>query len=72
MAQTKATLPPLAGFVETRVLGEAVYRSVTTGVCYPPEAVMPTAEVQASDIGRDRLLIDHEFRLTLLELGVQF
>ena len=66
MPITQPQLPPKAGYVEVEVDGVRKYRSVSTGYLLGEEPELgPTAQDDA-----DALLVDHEYRLTLLELGV--
>ena len=58
-------LPPKRGYVEVEVDGVRLYRNVETGVLERDELQVPTAESDLMDMA-----IDHEYRLTLLELGV--
>ena len=65
MAITKPMLPPKKGYVEVEVDGVRTYRNVETGILIDEEATTPTPEEDTA-----AMLIDHEFRLTLLELGI--
>ena len=67
MAITRPTLPPKAGYVEVEVDGKRTYRNVATGVLIEDE-VADTAPTEAEDTAA--MLVDHEYRLTLLELGL--
>ena len=58
-------LPPKRGYVEVEVDGVRLYKNVETGVLERDEISTPTAESDLMDMA-----IDHEFRITLLELGV--
>ena len=64
---TRPTLPPKAGYVETiDADGRHVYRPT-------PETearLAREAAVLAAQEDTDALAVDHEYRLTLLELGV--
>ena len=62
---TKPMLPPKSGYVEVEVDGKRTYRNVETGVLIEDEVATPT---EADDTAY--MLIDHEYRLTLLELGI--
>ena len=59
----RPTLPPKRGYVEVEVDGVRLYRNAVTGVLERDET--PTMESDLLD-----MTVDHEFRLTLLELGV--
>ncbi len=55
--------------------GETCYTVVEAGTLSEPEEVKPTLEeqiaaVQAAQTDTDALVVDQEYRLTLLELGV--
>ena len=56
-------LPPKRGYVEVEVDGVRLYRNAVTGVLERDET--PSVESDLLD-----MTVDHEFRLTLLELGV--
>lgn len=58
-------LQPKAGYVEVEVNGHRTYRNANTGVLIENEVPEPTEQEDT-----DAMLIDHEYRLTLLELGV--
>ncbi len=57
-----ATLPPKAGYVEVEVNGERQYRQV------PPSAEKRAEQAVVTDL--QALVVDYEYRLILLELGV--
>lgn len=59
----RPTLPPKRGYVEVEVDGVRLYRNAVTGVLERDET--PTMESDLLD-----MTVDHEYRLTLLELGV--
>lgn len=59
----RPVLPPKRGYVEVEVDGRRLYRSVATGLLLEDEQPSQEADMMA-------LTIDHEYRLTLLELGV--
>lgn len=59
----RPTLPPKRGYVEVEVDGVRLYRNAVTGVLERDET--PSTESDLLD-----MTVDHEFRLTLLELGV--
>lgn len=59
----RPTLPPKRGYVEVEVDGVRLYRNAVTGVLERDET--PSTESDLLD-----MTIDHEYRLTLLELGV--
>lgn len=67
---TKPELPPRKGFVEVEVNGVRRYRNVSTGALLkdetPPDA--PTEPTAEEDLMA--MAIDHELRLTALELGI--
>lgn len=65
MAITKPMLPPKKGYVEVEVDCVRTYRNVETGILIDDEVATPTPEEDAA-----AMLIDHEYRLTLLELGI--
>lgn len=58
MAQTKAFLPPKAGYIEVEdANGNHAYQRI------PREYDAPLEEL-------DTLMVDHEYRLVLVELGL--
>lgn len=59
----RPTLPPKRGYVEVEVDGVRLYRNAVTGILERDET--PSTESDLLD-----MTVDHEFRLTLLELGV--
>lgn len=59
----RPTLPPKRGYVEVEVDGVRLYRNAVTGVLERDET--PSTESDLLD-----MTVDHEYRLTLLELGV--
>lgn len=59
----RPTLPPKRGYVEVEVDGVRLYKNAVTGVLERDET--PTMESDLLD-----MTVDHEYRLTLLELGV--
>ena len=59
----RPTLPPKRGYVEVEVDGVRLYKNVVTGVLERDET--PPVESDLLD-----MTVDHEYRLTLLELGV--
>lgn len=59
----RPTLPPKRGYVEVEVDGVRLYRNAVTGILERDET--PSTESDLLD-----MTIDHEYRLTLLELGV--
>lgn len=59
----RPTLPPKRGYVEVEVDGVRLYKNAVTGVLERDET--PSTESDLLD-----MTVDHEFRLTLLELGV--
>lgn len=65
MAITKPELPPKAGYVEVEIEGKRVYRNAQTGEIYGNETRKPDP---VGDLCG--LTVEHEYRLTLLELGV--
>ena len=67
MAITKPMLPPKAGYVEVEVDGKRTYKNILTGVLIEDEVAVsePTAEEDTA-----AMLVDHEFRRTMLELGL--
>lgn len=58
-------LPPKRGYVEVEVDGVRLYKNAETGVLERDEVPVPTAESDLMDMA-----VDHEYRITLLELGV--
>lgn len=66
MAITKPMLPPKAGYVEVEVDGVRTYRNVETGVLIDDENATPTEPTAEEDTAA--MLVDHEYRLTMLEL----
>lgn len=62
---TKPMLPPKKGYVEVEVDGKRTYRNVETGVLIEDEVATPS---ESDDTAA--MLVDHEYRLTLLELGL--
>lgn len=65
MAITNPMLPPRAGYVEIEIDGVRQYRSLYASTSELNVDVEPT---EADDIAA--MLIDHEYRLTLMELGL--
>lgn len=59
----RPTLPPKRGYVEVEVDGVRLYRNAVTDVLERDET--PSTESDLLD-----MTVDHEYRLTLLELGV--
>ena len=59
----RPTLTPKRGYVEMEVDGVRLYRNAVTGILERDET--PSTESDLLD-----MTIDHEYRLTLLELGV--
>ena len=63
---TKPLLPPKAGYVEVIEHGEHVYK--------PTAETLAKLEAEAKKISIEddinSLIVDHEYRLTLLELGI--
>ena len=59
----RPTLPPKRGYVEVEVDGVRLYKNAVTGVLERDET--PSTESDLLDMTGD-----HEYRLTLLELGV--
>ena len=59
----RPTLPPKRGYVEVEVDGVRLYRNAVTGILERDET--PSTESDLLD-----MTVDHEYRLTLLELGV--
>lgn len=59
----RPTLPLKRGYVEVEVDGVRLYRNAVTGVLERDET--PSTESDLLD-----MTVDHEYRLTLLELGV--
>lgn len=59
----RPTLPPKRGYVEVEVDGVRLYKNAVTGVLERDET--PSTESDLLD-----MTVDHEYRLTLLELGV--
>lgn len=59
----RPTLPPKRGYVEVEVDGVRLYKNAVTGILERDET--PTMESDLLD-----MTVDHEYRLTLLELGV--
>lgn len=64
----KTILPKVPGYVETVVDDRHVYRNIETGEITdhptPPETG-PTAEEDLMS-----MTVDHEYRITMLELGI--
>lgn len=67
MPISKPTLPPRKGYVEVEVNGIRRYRNAETGVLLEDEAP-PEEPTEAEDTAA--MLVDHEYRLTLMELGL--
>ena len=65
MAITRPYLPHKPGYVEVEVDGKRTYKNAKTGVLIENETYEPTVQDDT-----DALMVDHELRLTLLELGV--
>ena len=59
----RPTLPPKRGYVEVEVDGVRLYKNAVTGILERDET--PSTESDLLD-----MTVDHEYRLTLLELGV--
>lgn len=59
----RPTLQPKRGYVEVEVDGVRLYKNAVTGVLERDET--PSTESDLLD-----MTVDHEYRLTLLELGV--
>ena len=59
----RPTMPPKRGYVEVEVDGVRLYKNAVTGVLERDET--PSMESDLLD-----MTVDHEYRLTLLELGV--
>ena len=64
MAISRPILPPKKGYVEVEVDGKRVYKKIETEQDQRMKAI---EEVQNDT---DYLMVDHEYRLTLLELGI--
>ena len=64
---TTPTLPPKRGYVEVDIDGKRTYRNIKTGALIDTEPVEPEP-TEADDTAA--MLVDHEYRLTLLELGL--
>ncbi len=65
----RPTLPPRSGYVEVEIDGERVYRNIKTrAIVHPGESDPPEYTAAEQDIAD--LLVDQEYRLTVLELGV--
>lgn len=62
---TTPQLPPKRGYVEVVVNDEHVYRNAATGVLLRDEVHEPT---EAEDVAA--MMIDHEQRIIMLELGL--
>lgn len=65
MAISRPMLPPKKGYVEVEVNGVRTYQNVETGILIEDEVMAPSAQ---DDI--DAMMVDHEYRLTMLELGL--
>ena len=65
MAISRPMLPPKKGYVEVEVNGVRTYRNVETGILIEDEVVTPSAQEDT-----DAMMVDHEYRLTMLELGL--
>ena len=65
MAIHEAKLPFKPGYVEVEVDDRRTYKNAKTGILIENETYEPTAQDDT-----DALMVDHELRLTLLELGV--
>lgn len=65
MPITKPQLPPLTGYAETEADGRRVYRNIETGEILGQETPRPDPSADLAE-----LAVDHEYRITLLELGV--
>lgn len=61
----KPSLPPKAGYVEVEVNGKRTYRNTETRILIDDEVITPTAQDDT-----DAMLVDLEYRVTLLELGI--
>ena len=70
MAITKPMLPPKKGYVEVEVDGKRTYKNVATGVLIEDEVHTNTKEEPSEEEDTAAMLVDHEYRLTLLELGL--
>lgn len=64
---TNPQLPPKAGYVEVEINGQRTYRKITRPGDYADEQVPVLLSLQQD---ADEFMVDHEYRLTLLELGV--
>ena len=65
MVISKPMLPPKKGYVEVEVNGVRTYRNVETGILIEDEVMAPSAQDDT-----DAMMVDHEYRLTMLELGL--
>ena len=70
MSITNPMLPPKAGYIEVEANGHRTYRNIKTGVLIEDEMQGTTDPVPTAQDDTDAMLIDHEYRLTLLELGL--
>lgn len=70
MPISKPTLPPRRGYVEVELDGERRYRNAATGALLEDEteAAAPDGPTETEDTAA--MLVDHEYRLTLMELGL--
>lgn len=62
---TRPELPPKSGYVEVESLEGRTYMNVETGELIGNEARTPTIQDDVMS-----MTVDHEYRLTLMELGV--
>lgn len=75
----EAKLYPKAGYAEVEVNGERTYRNIKTGVLIEDEIPTSTPEERITALesatgkaiaDSDAMNVDQEYRLTLLELGL--
>lgn len=75
----EAKLSPKAGYAEVEVNGERTYRNIETGVLIEDEIPTSTPEERITALesatgkaiaDSDAMNVDQEYRLTLLELGL--
>lgn len=59
----RPTLPPKRGYVEVEVDGVRLYKNAVTGILERDETTSMESDLLD-------MTVDHEYRLTLLELGV--
>ena len=71
MVITNPTLIPRDEYVEVEVDGVRQYMNATTGVLMRDEIQSVSDSEDADpDADRDAILIDHEIRIAMIELGV--